>query len=873
MTGSSFIVTLRNHSMPDLIITRTRLALKIAFLLMLVGNASAQVTLNLTTGWNLMGNSSAAPIDVATTLGDASKINSVWTWNKTASKWAFYAPSMTSADLATYAQGKGYDLLTSIASKEGFWVNAATTAALSGPTPSGATLAESDLQPGWNLVGSADNKMPSALNASLHSSLGSASKRIQTIWAWDKSNKRWKFYAPSLETQSSAGLLDYINRHGYKTFETPFSSSDGYWVNVDSVTSSTPSITSTSGLNQRFANLEWATDGISANMDDPTLQRLLNHIKQIGYTGVMFDCYVEVAPSGLLIDSVVTSHKYDRMLRMMEYVRSIGLSVGFVSRFNLAGTSTPIDPTSVTTQFNAIAFLNKVKLYYAELSPVLQAHSVVLLYAGSDMQQLITTEYHQQWVDIVDTIRTSYTGTISYEANLEGNYWSTGADRPHGYYWFNRVGIWDLMDVIGISFNPAISATPIYDPALIIRQLYSASDIGNNFATNLINLSRQYNKKLTIAALSYWNWDHALLSGIDADGRLMVEGSYVYDPVLQATGFKSMLDFINNNLSEFVTSYGVMGYEPWVYQTWTTPPNATGEQLASVAQGNARKVTQSLAGPTTEFEGTQAEQLIGTYLHQPATYHTVNTIMGGPGRDIIYTSGGDNKVYLGGGYDEINAGNGDDLITVSPLATGWIRLGVSGWFSAAGTYTMDIFLGGTKVGSATVMADSVKLTSSSGGYWSDKQTLVIPIADVATLSQISFSNASAGALIQIQDLSIYYLSNNVIDPKSASHLTMPLTGDSQPRPEWIINGDVMTYDLTSLNLNRSNAYISGQFTAIDGGGGTNTIEFDPPQSRSYFQVTTTNGLTVIADPQGAYPEVRMTNVKWMKFADGTVAVQ
>ncbi len=63
MTGSSFIVTLRKHSMQNLIITLTRLALTIAMFVM-VGSVGAQTRIDFVAGWNLMGNSSVVPIDV-----------------------------------------------------------------------------------------------------------------------------------------------------------------------------------------------------------------------------------------------------------------------------------------------------------------------------------------------------------------------------------------------------------------------------------------------------------------------------------------------------------------------------------------------------------------------------------------------------------------------------------------------------------------------------------------------------------------------------------------------------------------------------------------------------------------------------------------
>ncbi|MDP3651279.1 MAG: hypothetical protein Q8R67_06315 [Rhodoferax sp.] len=205
--------------------------------------ASAATTINLSTGWNLVGNGDSTVIDVATRLGDSSKITTVWKWNKTTSKWAFYAPSMTTSALASYAESKGYEVLTSIASKEGFWVNAASavvlTDSMATPPIVGApavTLLESDLAQGWNLVGSADGKTPSQLNAGLTSSLNAAGKAVSTAWAWDASSSKWRFYAPTLAAQGGTALSDYILSKGYLAFTSALTVTDGFWMNIGAVT-------------------------------------------------------------------------------------------------------------------------------------------------------------------------------------------------------------------------------------------------------------------------------------------------------------------------------------------------------------------------------------------------------------------------------------------------------------------------------------------------------------------------------------------------------------------------------------------------------------------------------------------------------------
>lgn len=85
--------------------------------------ARADVTYTPLAGWNILGNSSDQPINVANIFGDPNQVTTVWKWDRNPGQWAFYSPTMTSAELIAYAQAKGYNLLIKIYPTEGFWVN------------------------------------------------------------------------------------------------------------------------------------------------------------------------------------------------------------------------------------------------------------------------------------------------------------------------------------------------------------------------------------------------------------------------------------------------------------------------------------------------------------------------------------------------------------------------------------------------------------------------------------------------------------------------------------------------------------------------------------------------------------------------------
>ena len=854
--------------MPDLIITLTRLALKIAVFVM-VGGAGAQTRIDLIAGWNLMGNSSAAPVDVAATFGDPSKINSVWTWNKTASKWAFYAPSMSAADLATYAQGKGYDLLISIPSKEGFWVNASTPSSLPLATSSIAKLAESDLQVGWNLVSSADFRTPSQLNQILSSSLNGAGKVIASTWAWDKKNGKWKFYAPSLEAQGGSILDDYVGSKGYLPFKSAstFSATDGYWVNIGSVPPSTT--TRKAGLYYNYAKLGYYSDALQSNKDDSYLHALIDRFKHEGYAAILFEITIGITKEGNLQHEL----KYDRLLSLIGYAHSIGLITGILPNWNLNGGNADYlgyEGQILPADFKLDNFLNAATEYFDQYAKQFESNNLDLLYLAYDSPQFFPQEYYGRWKTVVDAIRRDYNGAITCGVSSAGEYWSSAVD---------SISIWNLMDAVSFAARPYISNTPIYDVEEIVSKYYYSELNGLSFMTEVIGAAKKYKLPL-ILGVQINSVDNALDGGADPTKQQSLQNPLPLNRPLQATAFKAFFNVVSNNLYPFVTGTSVGAFDIWAYDDFSGSQPSSTIDVGQIAQWNTFKYFSLTLFPI------EAQSVINQYTSDPSSFRILDVTRAGKGDDVIYVKTGNNTIYLNGGYDEVNAGDGDDHIVISTISglipntgiVGEVKIAFAGWFSSAdngSTYPIEVYLGTDRIATSSSSFDAFKSSKNPSGYWSDSVSLTIPIPIGSDLSKIQITMpGSNGGFIEIKDLSIYYFGNNLIDPRSASHsMGAMLTGDSkEPQPQWVYNNDITTYNLTSLNLGQRTATTSGQFTYIDGGDGVDTIEFDPPQNQSYFQITKLNGLTVIGDAKGFYPEIKMKNVEWIKFADRTVAV-
>ena len=204
-------------------------------------SATASTPINLFKGWNLIGNGYSTTVDVSNAFGDKSLVTTVWKWLADKAAWAFYAPSLTSTQLQTYAQSKGYEVLSTLNAGEGFWVNAVTDWTL---TPNVADLNKvssadfaasggKPLRQGWSLIATGDNPTPAAFNLTLSATppaAGSTPSNVISLWAWDAPQASWQFFAPSL--QANGTLESYIQSKQYKSFgSNSLSPATGFWVN------------------------------------------------------------------------------------------------------------------------------------------------------------------------------------------------------------------------------------------------------------------------------------------------------------------------------------------------------------------------------------------------------------------------------------------------------------------------------------------------------------------------------------------------------------------------------------------------------------------------------------------------------------------
>ena len=192
-----------------------------------------------------MGNGGSTAMNVPSLFGDASKIYSLWKWVKAGSvpnitypAWAFYTPGQVDSG-AAYAASKGYDTFTSIASGEGFWVNAKLPFSVPMTAPAWilssvfAPNQSKALTPGWSLIATGEAQTASAFNRAMSTTPPAAGVipiNLTSLWAWQNSAQRWYFYAPNLDVSGS--LNAFLSERNYLDLDSvSFAPTLGFWVN------------------------------------------------------------------------------------------------------------------------------------------------------------------------------------------------------------------------------------------------------------------------------------------------------------------------------------------------------------------------------------------------------------------------------------------------------------------------------------------------------------------------------------------------------------------------------------------------------------------------------------------------------------------
>ncbi|WP_243479118.1 DUF4214 domain-containing protein [Orrella daihaiensis] len=334
--------------------------------------------------------------------------------------------------------------------------------------------------------------------------------------------------------------------------------------------------------------------------------------------------------------------------RMYEYVESLGLRAHLELLIRDPITDLMIMKDTVGPNFNSDRMFESVKSYVVPIAEQAQKFGVDGIQLSRYNSGFDTSDYRDQWIDLINGVRNVYTGSIGYANDFRSN---------------NVV--WDLVDNVFIGLGLALSTTPLYDAEEIVP-LYAQ----DNVLGQVEQVLERYPEK------SVYFGGLAFSPGQPGLGWIENLGSYVWgeDSVAEIPGqsfhrvfpeerinfpmaeawIEGFFEFFGNYLSDDMAGFQIMQYAPWAELGWIRNPsgNLVAESYSSFARASFLLNYQP-----------ESEAVIEDYLDRGWGFKTLH--YGTQGNDVLLGSEIDDKFFLSAGDDQLVGADGLDMLVVS----------------------------------------------------------------------------------------------------------------------------------------------------------------------------------------------------------------
>jgi len=466
------------------------------------------------------------------------------------------------------------------------------------------------------------------------------------------------------------------------------------------------------------------------------------------------------------------------------------------------GKLTPSDPA---------AFFASYKTEMLDLAHVAEQSGAESLSIGNELSKLTGPEYRSYWVDLIDSIRAVYHGTLTYAAATDEAI---------------NVSFWDKVDVVGINAYPPL--TTQLDPS--VDEMVAA---WKNMPTD-----------------NYWAavMDH--MSPVDFFHSLAVKyGKQVF---FTETGYRSV-DGTNISPGGWSGTTQDLGEQHDAFNAFFQVWGSEGGSWFKGADIWNWDATNVYSPTGYSPMGKPAQQLITEWYggqHQPPGL----TITGSPSADLIDVGGGNDVLSGGVGNDVIKGGAGNDTIIGGPdvipkLTTTTITVtGYSSVVDGVGAQ-MKLLINGQQIGNIVEFHGA----ADSSGY----QTYTFSFANPANVSSLDLAfindvvNANGDRNLYIKNITVngeHLLVSDAVNPSSPGtwnlYQNKSIHYDMTGHQELFFGSST---DNDSLDGGPGKDVISGGAGAdvIHGGDGDDTINGGPGIASATDQLYGDDGNDVI----------------------------
>ena len=478
------------------------------------------------------------------------------------------------------------------------------------------------------------------------------------------------------------------------------------------------------------------------------------------------------------------------------------------------------------------AFFSSYKAEVVHLAGIAEQGDVGTFAIGNEMSSLSGPQYEGYWRDIISSVRSVYSGDITYAAATDEA---------------SKVSFWDDLDIIGVNTYPPLTASKEPTVGELVNAWnevpfnpYYARAFDHQSPVDFLHsLATDHGKQVLMTEVGYRSIDGTAINPGGGSSKAppdAAEQADAYNAFMQVWGTQG--------------GSWLKGVQFWQWDL-SNQPNETGY---SPQHKPAEQVVEQY------FKG-------NGYLPETTTYGSAigDIIDRGAGRDIIHG---------GLGHDEIFAGAGNDVIVAGPSEPGRLTsttVTLTGYGSVVNGEAAQarLIVNGQPI-------DSIReFTPASHPSEYQTQTFTFDNPTQVTSLAVELVNSTPGRALHFKDISVNGVemspadSTNASSPGSFDLYVRMINFDTTKHQDWFFGAN---NDNDVVRAGAGDDYIAGGIgnDIINGGAGTDTAVFSG--SIADYAISQKGTQTIVADGVTSRDGTDyLTNVEYMKFRDATLA--
>ena len=202
----------------------------------------------------------------------------------------------------------------------------------------------------------------------------------------------------------------------------------------------------TSEFQKGVVYTSWGQEELSSVASDLALEHLYNN--GVRHIGLMVVWFQKTTSSDIIFSDKKDTPKDEALIHAINKAHSLGMKVMLKPHVDIKTDEWRGD---IIASDNWFKNYKDYMLYYAKLS---EEHNVEMFCIGTEFVNITISKWYDQWLDIINAVRSVYEGPLSYSAN-----WNEYEDVP----------FWKDLDYIGIDayFPLTASNNPTKDELVV----------------------------------------------------------------------------------------------------------------------------------------------------------------------------------------------------------------------------------------------------------------------------------------------------------------------------------------------------------------------------------------------------------------------